>query len=60
MSAVIRIEDLSKVYRLGQIGGGTLREDLNRWWARLRKHPDPYSKIGEADHGGSEMLLDIV
>ena len=54
MSAVIRIEDLSKVYRLGQIGGGTLREDLNRWWARLRKHPDPYSKIGEADHGNRQ------
>ncbi len=51
MSTVIRVENLSKSYRLGQISGGTLSEDLNRWWARARGRPDPYLKIGQADHG---------
>jgi lipopolysaccharide transport system ATP-binding protein len=33
---VIRVEQLGKSYRLGEIGGATLREDLNRWWQRRR------------------------
>ena len=51
MSVVIQVENLSKYYRLGLIGGGTLREDLNRWWAKARGRPDPLLKIGETDHG---------
>lgn len=51
MSTVIKIENLSKYYRLGLIGGGTLREDVNRWIAALRGKPDPLLKIGESDHG---------
>jgi lipopolysaccharide transport system ATP-binding protein len=51
MKPVILAERLSKSYRLGQISGGTLSEDLNRWWARLRGQPDPYSKIGQEAHG---------
>ena len=51
MKPVISVENLSKAYRLGQINGGTLSEDLNRWWARLRKRPDPYLKVGQEDHG---------
>ncbi|MFM8359391.1 MAG: ABC transporter ATP-binding protein, partial [Verrucomicrobiota bacterium] len=41
MRPVIAIEDLSKAYRLGTIGGGTLREDLNRWIERLRGRARP-------------------
>jgi lipopolysaccharide transport system ATP-binding protein len=48
---VISVENLSKKYDLGVIGTGTFSKDLNRWWARLRHKPDPYAKIGEADHG---------
>jgi lipopolysaccharide transport system ATP-binding protein len=44
---VITVENLSKYYRLGVIGGGTLREDVNRWWALKRGKPDPYAKIGD-------------
>jgi lipopolysaccharide transport system ATP-binding protein len=47
LSTVIAVEELSKAYRLGVIGGGTLREDVNRWLARLRGKPDPYLKLGE-------------
>lgn len=49
MSDAIRIEDLSKQYRLGQIGTGTLSHDLNRWWARMRGKEDPYSKVGQVN-----------
>ena len=44
---VISIENVSKAYRLGQIGGGTLREDFSRWCAKLRGKPDPFLKIGQ-------------
>ena len=50
MSTVISVENLSKSYRLGMIGGGTLREDLSRWWARMRRQPDPTHIIGEEHH----------
>lgn len=48
---VISVEDLCKSYQLGVIGTGTFYGDLKRWWARQRGKPDPYLKVGEADHG---------
>jgi lipopolysaccharide transport system ATP-binding protein len=48
MSAtVISVQNVSKCYRLGLIGGGTLRADFERWWARVRGKPDPLLKIGQ-------------
>jgi len=41
----IKIEDLYKEYRLGSIGYGTLREDIQRWGASIRGKPDPNSII---------------
>jgi len=49
MTTVIRIENISKLYRLGMVGTGTLAHDLNRWWASLRGREDPYSKIGQVN-----------
>lgn len=43
---VIKIENLKKRYRLGLIGSGTLSEDLQSWWARIRKKEDPNLKLG--------------
>jgi lipopolysaccharide transport system ATP-binding protein len=43
---VIKAENISKLYRLGQVGTGTLSHDLKRWWARTRGQEDPYLKIG--------------
>ena len=61
---VISVENLTKRYDLGVIGTGTLRRDLNRWWARLRGQPDPYTKIGRPDPferiGESILALDDV
>lgn len=47
-NTVIKVENLCKYYRLGLIGGGTLREDVNRWMAKLQGKPDPLLKVGEA------------
>lgn len=47
----IKIENVSKEYRLGAIGGGTLRGDLQTFWAKIRKREDPNTKIGEAEKG---------
>jgi lipopolysaccharide transport system ATP-binding protein len=47
MSTVISVENISKAYRLGVIGSGTLQGDLERFWARLRGRPDPLVKIGQ-------------
>ena len=45
-SLMIRVENVKKQYRLGQIGGGTLRGDLQSWWARKRGKEDPNTLIG--------------
>lgn len=42
---VIRVENLTKEYRLGTINHGTLTQDLQSWWARLRGKEDPNSLI---------------
>ena len=42
---VLSVENLSKEYRLGLIGHGTLRQDLQSWWARLRGKEDPNSLL---------------
>jgi lipopolysaccharide transport system ATP-binding protein len=47
---VIRIENVSKLYRLGQVGTGTISHDLNRWWHRVRGKEDPYLKIGQINN----------
>ena len=49
MSTTIKVENLSKQYRLGKVGTGTISHDLNRWWHRVRGKEDPYLKIGEAN-----------
>ena len=47
MSVAIKVENLSKQYRLGEVGTGTISHDLNRWWHRIRGKEDPYLRIGE-------------
>ncbi len=47
---VIKIENLSKLYRLGEVGTGTLSHDLNRWWStRVLGRDDPYAKVGQVN-----------
>jgi hypothetical protein len=57
---VISVEHLTKQYDLGVIGTGTISRDLNRWWARVRNQPDPYTHIGKenAFYGIWESILE--
>lgn len=60
---VLKAENISKQYRLGQVGTGTLSHDLNRMWHRMRGKEDPYLKIGEANNraekGESEYVWSL-
>ena len=47
MSQAILIDNLSKLYNLGQVGTGTLSKDINRLWCKLRGKPDPYATLAE-------------
>ena len=63
MSKAISVSNLSKQYRLGQIGTGSLTHDVNRWWHTVRGKEDPYLKIGEANDrstkGSSEYVWSL-
>lgn len=52
MMPAIRVEGLWKRYRYGSVGYGTLRHDLQSWWARLRGREDPNAPV----HGGSRSV----
>jgi lipopolysaccharide transport system ATP-binding protein len=43
----ISIENVSKRYRLGVVGTGSLRDDLARFWAKMQGKEDPTLKIGQ-------------
>lgn len=57
---ILKAENISKQYRLGQVGTGTISHDLNRWWHKIRGKEDPYLKIGEINDrtvkGNSEYV----
>lgn len=44
---ILKIENLSKQYRLGVLGTRTISHDLNKWWSKIRGKDDPYLKVGE-------------
>lgn len=57
---VIKAENLSKAYQLGQIGTGTISRDLERWWAKMRGKEDPFLKIGEINDRLAGNATDII
>ena len=60
MSLAIRVENLSKAYRLGEIGTGTLGNDLQRFVAKVRGKEDPFLKVGEANDRSIKGKSDVV
>lgn len=57
----IKFENVSKLYRLGTVGTGTLSHDLKRWWiTSIRGKDDPYLKIGETNDRSSKGTSDYV
>ncbi|MCF7568950.1 ABC transporter ATP-binding protein [Sabulilitoribacter arenilitoris] len=51
---ILKAENISKQYRLGLVGTGTLSHDLNRWWSKIRGKEDPYLKVGEVNDRSSK------
>ena len=56
-SIAINIAGVKKMYKLGQIGGGTLQKDLQSWWARKRGMEDPNSIIGERERSSGDTFM---
>lgn len=56
----IKAENISKQYRLGQVGTGTLTHDINRFWYKIRGKEDPYLKIGDANDRSTKGDSDYV
>lgn len=54
MSTVIKVENISKQYRLGDVGTGALSHDLKRWWYKARGKEDPYLQVGETNDRSSK------
>ena len=50
----IKVENLSKYYRLGVINNGTLFRDIQSWWARTRGKEDPHAKLGSKYDSNAE------
>ncbi len=53
----IQLSGVKKMYKLGQIGGGTLQGDLQSWWARVRGKEDPNSKIGSDQRSNGKTFM---
>ncbi len=56
----IKFENVSKQYRLGVVGTGTISHDLNRWWHLVRGKEDPYLKVGEVNDRSSKAISKYV
>lgn len=56
-NCVIKTENLTKEYRLGTIGSGTLRHDLQSWYARKRGREDPNKRIGTMQYTSKDKFL---
>jgi lipopolysaccharide transport system ATP-binding protein len=57
---ILKAENISKQYRLGQVGTGTLSHDLNRWWHEIRGKENPYLKIGDTNDRSTKGESDYV
>lgn len=56
----IKAENISKLYRLGEVGTGTISHDLNRWMAKIRGKEDPFAVIGETNDRTQKGKSDYV
>lgn len=59
-NTILKIEDVSKQYRLGLIGSGTLQDDLKRWWYKIRGKEDPFLKVGDVNDRNTKADSDYV
>jgi len=53
----VKISGVKKRYKLGQVGGGTLKADMESWWAKVRGKEDPNSIIGEDERSNGTVFM---
>ena len=54
---ILEIDKVSKEYRLGVYGSGTLQRDLQSWFARVRGKEDPNRKINAKQQVKGEYFM---
>ena len=59
-NAVIKVENVSKLYSLKDVGVATIKSDLKRSWAKLRGKEDPAFLLAESNDRTSKGLSDFV
>ncbi len=59
-NVILKASNVSKQYRLGLVGTGTISHDLNRWWSKIRGKEDPYLKVGESNDRSTKGDSDYV
>jgi len=60
-NTAIKVENLSKIYRLGEIGTGSIGQDVDRWFkTKILGKEDPFLKIGESNDRSKKGSSDIV
>ncbi|HIB35967.1 polysaccharide ABC transporter ATP-binding protein [Mesonia sp.] len=57
---ILKAENISKQYRLGVVGTGTLSHDINRFWHKIRGKGDPYAKVGSVNDRSTEASEEYV
>lgn len=57
---ILRAENISKQYRLGNVGSGTLRDDFKRSWAKIRGKEDPFLKVGAINDRSQKSDQDYI
>ena len=60
MEVILKAENISKQYRLGVVGTGTMAHDFNRFWHRIRGKEDPYLKVGGVNDRSAKATEDYV
>ena len=60
IDVILKAEDISKQYRLGLVGTGTISDDLKRWWYAVRGKENPFLKIGESNNRSTKGYSNYV
>ncbi|MGW1455067.1 ABC transporter ATP-binding protein [Salegentibacter agarivorans] len=60
MSVILRAKSISKQYRLGKVGTGTLGDDLKRFWCSITGKEDPFLNVGAVNNRNSITNEDYV
>lgn len=58
---ILKVENVSKLYRLGTVGTGTFGGDVQRFWkTKILGQEDPFLKIGQTNDRTSKEKADFV